>query len=368
MAGFSDYLTQGTRIFLSSWKNRIKPAEYAGNANQICRKIIRDCWNGQFFQVSTNNFPQFWSRDFGWCTQSLLKLGYEQEVRQTLKYALNRFQEFGKVTTTITPKGKPFDFPTQAVDSLPWLIHSIKISKFYYGTYRDFLNREIQRLFDEVVSVDTGLVKQNLHVSSMKDFAVRNSSCYDNCMIALLAKDLSSMNGLLNPFKEYNYSSLITKHFWNGEYFYDDMAKQDYVAGDANIFPFVTGVIKDEGKLRSAMKWIQVAGLDQPLPLKYTAGREKVTFIMQEYFLKNYESNAIWTHMGPLYIKLVQNLDKWQAEEYHKKYTQMIEKNLSYPEVLSVTGEGENIEVKPFKTPFYVCDRGMLWAANYLTL
>ncbi|MEK6938226.1 MAG: hypothetical protein AABX04_04235 [Nanoarchaeota archaeon] len=368
MAGITEYITQGSRIFLTSWKNRIKPTEYAGNAQQICRKIVKDCWNGQYFQASTNNFAQFWTRDFGWCTASLIKLGYEVEVKQTLKYALNRFLEAEKITTNITPKGKPFDFPNRAVDSIPWLIHSIKLSHFYFGAYRDFLNQEIQQLFDEVVNAQTGLVKQNVHASSMKDFSVRQSSCYDNCMIGLLAKDLSGMNGLINPFQEYNYPKLIEKNFWNGTYFYDDLTKQEYVAGDANIFPFVLGVVTDEDKLRSVLNMIQVAGLDKPLPLKYTANRQGVRFIMQEYFLRNYESNTIWTHMGPLYIKLMKKLDKWMAEEYEKKYTQLIEKHLSYPEVLVVVGEGEKMEVKPFKTPFYTCDRGMLWAANYLTL
>ncbi|MBI4983675.1 hypothetical protein HZC32_03460 [Candidatus Woesearchaeota archaeon] len=364
MTRIMEYLIQGTRIFLASWKARFKPREYAGNANQICRKIVKDCWNGQFFQVSTTNFPQFWTRDFGWCTISLLKLGYEQKVKQTLKYALNRFVEADRITTTITPGGKPFDFPTRAVDSLPWLIHSIKLSRFYYGAYRDFLNKEIQKLFNEVVSVEIGLVKPNLHVSSMKDFSVRTSSCYDNCMIALLAKDLRSMIGLVNPFKQYDYPKLIVKHFWNGKYFYDDLSKQEYIAGDANIFPFALGIVSDEDKFRSAMNMIQVAELDQPLPLKYTASRRKVRFILQEYFLYNYESNVIWTHMGPLYIRLIQKLDKWQAEDYKKKYTELIEKYLGYPEVLSVEGE----RVKPFRTPFYAGDRGMLWAANYLTL
>jgi glycogen debranching enzyme len=364
MTSVVDYITQGSRIFFSSWKSRVKPQEYAGTAEQICRKIVKDCWNGQFFQTSTTNFPQFWTRDFGWCTSSLIKLGYEAEVKQTLKYAMNRFQDAGKITTTITPKGKPFDFPIQAVDSLPWLIHSIKLSRFYYGNYKELLNKEIQRLFDEVISIQTGLVKKELHLSSMKDFSMRKSSCYDNCMIAMLAKDLKSMSGLVNPFEAYDYPELIVRNFWNGGYFYDDLEKGEYVAGDANIFPFICGIVGDEDKLRSVLEVIQVAGLDKPLPLRYTIHRKDANFIAQEFLLKNYEGNTIWTHMGPLYIKLVQKMDKWQADEYQKKYAALIEKSLSYPEVLSVKGE----EVLPFRTAFYNCDRGMLWAANYLTL
>jgi hypothetical protein len=64
----------------------------------------------------------------------------------------------------------------------------------------------------------------------------------------------------------------------------------------------------------------------------------------------------------------MQKVDKITADEYEAKYRQLIEKYLGYPEVLTVVGSGDSMEVKPFKTPFYVCDQGMLWAANYLTL
>ena len=138
MISFSTYLGEGARIFLNSWKSRLFPKEYPGDAESICREIVKECWNGKFFQTSTTNFKQFWSRDFGWCTASLLKLNYESQVHQTLKYALNRFQQYNKITTTITPQGKLYDFPTFAVDSLPWLIHSIKISNFPYYDYKIF--------------------------------------------------------------------------------------------------------------------------------------------------------------------------------------------------------------------------------------
>ena len=190
MASVTDYLTQGTRIFLSSWKTRINPQKYEGTAKQICEQIVRDCWNGRYFQVSRQNFPQFWSRDFGWCVQALMKQGYKKEIDQTLRYALNRFKEAGKITTTISPEGKPFDFPTVAVDSLPWLIHAIKISKFHYLPFQQFLNKEIKRFYKEIIEPTTGLVRPNQQFSSMKDFAIRKSSCYDNALVGLLAKDL----------------------------------------------------------------------------------------------------------------------------------------------------------------------------------
>ncbi len=62
--------------------------KYKGNANAICKQIIKDCWNGKYFQVSAGHFTSFYVRDFGWCVDSLMKLGYKKEVHKTLDYVL----------------------------------------------------------------------------------------------------------------------------------------------------------------------------------------------------------------------------------------------------------------------------------------
>ncbi len=355
------YITEGSRVFATRLKNQIHYKKYSGNAKEICQQVVQDCWNKSYFQTSTSSFPQFWSRDFGWCTSSLMKLGYKDKVHHTLRYALNNFKLHNQITTTITPTGKPYDYPTYAVDSLPWLIHSILVSKFPYHSFIPFLNKEIQRFFDIVINQHTGLVKPEVHFSSMKDLSVRKSSCYDNCMVGLLAKDLAQMK-LINPLAKFDYPSLIERHFWNGKYFYDDLTKQEYVAGDANVFPFIFGLITDKEKLAAAIKSIKDAGLDQPFPLKYTAERKMVKFVWQERLaLRNYESNSVWMHMGPLYVKLVQQYDRELAKEYKEKYTELIERMKTFPEVLNANG-------KPYQSWFHYCSPGMLWAANYLTL
>ena len=360
MASIVDYATQGTRIFLNGLKSRVAPKKYHGNAREISEQIIKECWNGTYFQTSTTNFTQFWTRDFGWCTASLLKLGYQTEVEKTLRYALNRFQINGKITTTLTPGGKPFDFPTYAVDSLPWLIHSIKLSKFPYYNYKQFLTEQTQSFYNKVINPKLGLVRTDVQFSSMKDFALRKSSCYDNCMVAMLSRDLDELK-LPNPFKGFNYQALILNHFWNGKYFYDDLRKQEYIAGDANLFPFLTGVIDDKNIRNLAFASISKDELDYPFPLKYTKERLSLPFIWQETLLRNYESNSIWTHMGPLYIKILKDIDPKKAEHLKKVYTAVIEKHKTYPEVFFPDGT-------LYSSPVYNCDRGMLWAANYLIL
>lgn len=361
MTGIMEYLTIGPSIFLSSLKTRFAPKKYVGTAQEICQQIVKDCWNGHYFQTSTQNFPHFWTRDFGWCTSSLLRLGYQKEVQHTLRFALNAFSQHGKITTTITTHSKPFDFPTMAVDSLPWLIHSIKLSRLPYLAYHDFLNQEIVRFYKEVINPTTALVRPERSFSSMKDLSKRKSSCYDNCLVAMLAQDLKSMK-LDNPFGKADYPALIKRHFWNGKFFFDDLQQQDYVAGDANLFPFILGIILDKDMMILAIKALWAEKLDEPLPLRYTASRKGISFVWQEkIFLRNYEGNTCWTHMGLLYVKLVQQIDPALAEEYKKKYADAIEKYQGFLEVYAPDG-------KPYSSWYYTADRSMLWAANYLTL
>ncbi|MBW2992592.1 hypothetical protein KY345_05230 [Candidatus Woesearchaeota archaeon] len=357
------YISEGLRMFRRSIKVRLKGTKkYKGNAEQICRQIVKDCWNGRYFQVSTGHFCEFYIRDFGWCIDSLLKLGYQEEVAKTLDYALNIYSKHGKITTTISPKGIPFNFPDRyAPDSLAFMIYSLSASnaKDLVKKYHLFLNKEIERFSNTVIGPD-GLVKKNIHFSSMKDHAIRNSSCYDNVMAASLSKNLSKL-GLNNPFKKYNYKKLIIENLWNGRYFLDDCSGKDYVAGDANVFPFHMGIIEDKNKLKSCIEALRKNNLDKPVPLKYNKKEANIKLIAIDFLSSNYETESAWTHMGPLYVSLVKKIDKKLAEEYITKYTELIEKYRNFLEGFIPNG-------KPFKSPFYYADEGMLWAANYLTL
>ncbi len=360
MVSPTTFLTEGSRIFVKSLQNRFAPQKFAGNANEICKEIIDLCFNGHYFQTSLRNFSQFWTRDFGFCTQSLVQLGHKEKVHQTLRYALNRFQQKGFITTTITPQGAPYDFPRMAVDSLPWLMHSIRVSSFPIYNYKDFLRKQVALFVQLIVDPKTGLVYSDKQFSSIKDFSIRHSSCYDNCMLGLLSHELDLLK-LENPLKKYDYSNLLVKYFWSGKYFYDDLQKKDYVAGDANLFPFLLGVVSDKDMLHKAFSSMEDAGLVGPFPLKYTAQRKEVRFIWQEVIMRNYESNAIWMHMGPLYVKLLKSVDEEKAKMYKEKYSELIEKAGNFLEVYEANG-------KPYANVYYHCDQGMLWAANYLTL
>lgn len=346
------------KVRLSGFKH------YDGDAEDICRQIIKDCWNGAYFQASNGHFCEFYTRDLGFCCDALLKLGYKAEVESTLRYALSIFIKKNKITTSISPSGKAFNFPDYyAVDSLPYFIRSLGLAnKVLIENNLYFLSEMVNGFFNLIIDRDTGLVRKDKIFSSMKDHSRRSSSCYDNVMAAMLNNELKEIKGIDNPLKDYNFKKIIKENFWNKSYFLDDLSGNDYVAGDANIFPFLTGVFTETNMLKSCIKAIQENELDKPFPLKYTSSKIKYPKHSKiDFFAKGYERDSVWMHMGPLYVKLVKRVDKRKAGEYIQQYKEVIEKYGNYLEVFDEDGN-------PFKSSFYYTDESMLWGCLYLDL
>lgn len=351
---------EGFRILLKSSERRINGIKkYEGSAGEVCRQVVNSCWNSNYFMTSNGNYQDFWSRDFGWCSEALCRHGWRSKVRKTLNYALSVFKQFNKVTTTINPKGVPFDYPVYAIDSLPWLVRALRNAKDngLINNYSEFIEEEAEKVVKKIISPRTSLAKP-YHYSSIKDYAVRKSSTYDNVMIAMLKDDLDVL-GLKNPLIKFNVKEAILKHLWTGEYFRNDLS-DDAVSSDANIFPFITGVFTNKGMLDSSINSLLKAGLDKPVPIKFSV-RDVKTPTMYYLFVRNYQGTTVWTHMGPLFIKLMKQINSGKANEYKKEYKGLIEKYGNYLEVL-------NSDLTPFQTKFYMSDESILWAVNYLDL
>lgn len=359
------HFTEAFRIVKLSIKRKLfGHKKYSGSPEEICRQIIQNCWNKEkkFFQTSAGHFNEFWTRDFGWCTEALIKLGYRRKISQTLDYALRIFQQHSRITTTISPKNIPFDFPTYSVDSLPWLMHSLVFldNKKLIKKYQNFLNLEIKKFKRLVYEDKLYLVRPDQHFSSIKDYSKRKSSCYDNCLMLSLMKNIQKL-GLNNPFPSIPHQKVFMKTFWSGRFFYDDLNKKDYLAGDAQVFPFYLSICKDKKMLASAIKEICQAKLDSPLPLKYTQKKEK-HFIWEEFFVPNYEGNSIWAHLGMIYLATLQKFG-YQKEfrSCREKYGLFIQKHQTFLEVYHPDGQ-------PFSTVVYQANEGMLWSSVYLSL
>ena len=358
-----EHAREGLRIA----KRALKPGfkRYDGNAKEICEQIVEECWNGSYFQVSAGHFTGFYMRDFGWCASSLLKLGYKEKVKKTLANVLKIYQNQNNITTTITPRKKAINILAISPDTIAYLFWSLRLAgaKDLVEKHKEFLTKQIDFYFAKCFDTKTGMIKTGEHFSSMKDHLKRRSSTYNNCMIAMLSKDIDHFK-LSNPFKGFDIRKRIMENFWNEEkgFFYDDLRKRDYVAGDANTFPFYCEVFDDKKMLSKCIDAIRREGLDRPFPLKYTKFRLKKDEIApMNWFAPNYEGTSIWTHMSFPYIMLVKKVDLDLYKKYKEMYTRVIEKHRNYLEIFEPDG-------KPYKKLFYKTDESMLWAANYLAL
>lgn len=336
--------------------------KYGKEADDICRAIIAERWNGNFFETGARNFKQFWIRDFGWCSNALARLGFKDEVRASLFYALNIFLKNRKVTTTISPCGRAYDVFYFAPDSLAFLLKAILdcSSKQLIEPYKDFLNSQIESFFNKVIDKDTGLVRPDVKVSSIKDYAKRRSSCYDNCIVGMLAQSIKKLKaGLENPFAQYNYKKSIKSNFWTGSFFLEEVDGKEIVTGDSNIFPFWCGLFQNKGMFLKVLDAIKGAGLDSPFPLRYSTRPSRM--LIYSVFVPNYEGTTIWAHLGMLFIDVVSRFCKTLAREYLDSYKAQIERFGNFLEVFDEHG-------MPYKSLFYLCEEGMLWAALYLML
>ncbi|MBW3016484.1 hypothetical protein KY309_02640 [Candidatus Woesearchaeota archaeon] len=345
------HVLQGLRYFSESLKQKfLGSKKYKGSAHEICAKIVKDGRNGVYFQASPHHYREFWTRDFGYCAGSLVKLGYLKEVKKTLAFALEKFSKTG-IKTTISRDGIPFSFPNvYSPDSVALLLHALRIAndKALVKRYKSFLQREVDA-FSHLVLED-GRVRRNIHFSGMRDYALRDSSCYDHCMAVLLAREAKKLG-----FKfAYTEKELVKKldDYWRG-YYCDDRSSSE-PSGDANALPYWLGVGRNFDK---SLRTIRKKGLDVPLPLKYGS---KPKMIKSEVFVPNWETQATWPFLGFIWLQAVRKYKPALAKKYRADYAKIIEK---YSTLYEVYMNG-----RPYRSLFYHADEGMLWSAMFLTI
>ena len=303
--------------------------QYQGNHLQICENIVKDCWDKKekFFKTSNGHFSIFYTRDFTYNFESLIKLGYKKECASTLNYALNHFSK-DHIRTFIDKKVGGVDFPKYTPESLALIIYCLdKLNdKKLINKYKKFLEREIIYVFNRSINQKTGLVTKKEYYASCRDHVKRYSACYDNVMIGLLSKSLKKIK-LENPFAKYDYKKLIIKNFWKKDHFIDDLSGLNDITGDANSAPF-RFLLKEkryDNMLKLSIKKIQELKLDQPFPIKYSTNK-KAKRNIGDFFAKDYETDSIWPHVAYNYLIAVERIDKKLIKKYLLVYKKQIEK------------------------------------------
>ncbi len=341
---------------------------FNGEPRDILQSIAKHNWNGKYFQASQGNFKSFYIRDFGISVEALIYMGHTRNVYDTLEFAMDTYVKHDKITTTITPDGIPIDFFDYGIDSIPFLIRSIRIARAFYlaRKHADFLNSKIDEFYKKVFDEDKNIVYINKNFSTMRDNYNRKSSMYSNCCVAMLSKELEQLREnkvfLHNPFKKWNPKKTLKDRFWVGTHFLDDISETHYVAADANIVPFLFEIFTDKGMMETALNTIVSHRLDKPIPAKYTAepikSKEKK---LLSFIAKNYEGNTCWTNLGVLLMQVTAKVNKVLLRHYMDIFIEMLEEERNFLELFNPDGS-------KYMTPFYMYDEGMLWSAVFFQI
>ena len=340
---------------------------HAGDARAIVRACIEACWTGRTFTASPGHFDMFWTRDLAFSAPALVRIGEGERLRVSLSYALNAWERRrSHVTTTINYGDRPADVFAYGVDSLPLLMAALRSAGAddLVERHRAWLAREIEWFVDRVVDPATGLVRDDRTFSAHRDTVVNRSTAYGNAMVALLARTLCETGWFASPFERFfggNHGKLLVQRFWAGDRFRDALGG-DAASGEANVWPFYAGVVRDASKLRSSLGYLAGNGFCDPFPLRYeTVRRPDREVWFTRHVLPDYQGSTVWTSLGAIYLQLLGSLDPAAAQREIERYAEWIERDGTYWEVLDARG-------RPWVSPrrVFIGEESMLWSAIYL--
>jgi hypothetical protein len=342
---------------------------HPGDATAIIRACIEACWNGRTFTASPGHFDMFWTRDLGFSTPALVRIGEGERVRASLAYAIDVWTRRGShVTTTINYGDRPADVFAYGVDSLPLLLAALRAAAAgeLVQRHRAWLEREVAWFVERVVDPSTGLVRSDRTYSAHRDTVVNRSNAYGNTMVALLAKTLAETGWLDSPLERHfdgDHARLLREHFWDGDRFRDGLADRT-VSGEANVWPFFTGVVSDVHMLASSLAYLDANGFCHPYPLRYETIRHPAREVwFTRHVLPDYQGTTVWTSLGAIYLQLLRSIDPGAAAREIDRYRAWIERDGTYWEVLDGRG-------RPWISPrrLFIGEEGMLWSAIFLDL
>ncbi len=335
---------------------------YEGDAAVVCRAVIEACWAGDHYNASAGHFRQAWTRDLGFAAGSLVRLGHRDRLHASLAWMLDVWRSRGHVTTTIVGRRWPRDIWTFGVDSLPLLLHSLRVARAddLVAAHRDWLERDVERYVHTVIEPATGLVRDDRAFSTHRDTVRGRSTAYANAMLLLLDKHLRETGWIPSPVSEGVVDRFVAA-FWRGDRFVD-RADGAEVTGDATVAPFFFGVVPDALGLRAALDAAREAGLADPVPLRYAARRvEAKEDRLTRLFVPDYQGTAVWTSLGAMYLRLLQRCAPADARPVLESYRRLVERDATVREVY----DGHDAGVVPYRGTLgiFLADEAMLWGA-----
>ena len=346
-----------------------------GSAAEIVEAGVDSTWNGRSFTASPAHFNTFWVRDMSFSAPALARLGgrHAQRLHSSLGWALDGWDRRRRhITTTFHAFGHPADVYDYGVDSLPLFVGALRAARAtdLVARHRSWLEAEINHYVERVVDPATGLVRDDRKYSAHRDTVTNRSNAYGNSMVALLAKNLADPTtgfGLPNPLARHfpcgDWGHLLRERFWMADRgCYRDAIGSDATTGEANIWPFWTGVETCQEMLGTALGTLERDGYTAPYPLRYeTARRPEREVWLTRHLLPDYQGSSVWTSLGAMYLALLNTVDPVKAAHETGRYRAWIERDGTYWEVLDDAGR-----CWVGRHRLMVGEESMLWGAIFL--
>jgi hypothetical protein len=316
-----------------------------GDAGAVIRAGVERCWNGRSFTASPGHFNMFWTRDMCFSSTSLVALGQGPRVEASLRWAIAIWERRrSHITTTIHPGDWPADVYDYGLDSLPLLVAALRAlgpaGDEIVLRHHAWLAAEVEHFAATVVDPATGLVRDDRKFSAHRDTVTNRSNAYGNAMVALLARTIAERPAWSLPtplaahFPDGDFGAILRRHFWVGDH-YRDAIGADRSSGEANLWPFWTGVETDPAMLAAAFGYLRSEGYANPLPLRYEVQRRpELEVWLTRHLLPDYQGSTVWTSLGAMYLSLLRDVDPALAATEIARFSAMVERDGTFWEVL----------------------------------
>ncbi len=336
---------------------------FPGTAREICQQIVHRLWAGDFYRTSLGHYNFFWMRDFGTVADSLTHVHERTHVHHTLRWALRHYMRADAIKLCIDKAGNVFNAPGKpSIDALPWLIHSIYVSRYALNDLeRQFLNKEIAHYVEKFLD-ETGDIRPDVKFAEMRDAVYYHRSAYAITLVARLSLCAEKLR-LAFPFHFAHYQHILIKEYWTGTHFRADRTSQTF-SSDSALMPFFLEVITDKDRVAATMDYINEKELNQPYPLKYgevPKKRLRYRFGMGPISMPNYTETSIWTWHATYYLHILNRYNRPEYADQYNRFCALIERHDTYPELVNPDGSW-------YYAPFYRADPGMVWVALFLEL
>ena len=361
---------------------------FDGSAEDIVRAGLEACWSGEYLTASPGTYRQFWTRDTGFAAPALVRLGgpWPERLLSSLGWAIGVWRRRRThITTTINPLFRwPVDVFDYGVDSLPLLLASLRSltrsadpavasrARALARGHGRWIADEVAFFVDQVVDASTGLVRADRTFSAHRDTFKNGSTAYANTMVGLLARTVAETGWgpdlLSRHFRagsevgtSPDWGGLLRRQFWTGDRFRDRLGT-DGTSGEANVWPFFTGLIDDRSMLAAALETLRREGYARPYPLKFEVEhRTADELLLFRLWSPDYQTTTSWTSLGSIYLSLLREVDPVGAATELDRMRRLIERDGTFWEVLDSRGRAWRSGSR-----LSVSDTSMLWSAILL--